>query len=358
MQETIPPTECPRCREFVEQGKRYCGACGRCLSGDESGVKKYTLIDIDRRPFFSVTFIVSLFVAVILVTELLYLLVHTGDVFSDMGIRSALPFPFVSPTTAFAPYYVSRDLLFNQIYWLFVVFVISASVACALFRFGGAVKDSIKKKIKSPVENSAVFWICALLCSVLLMDVIYVNVITLMGHSVIDPLAGLIADTNHRYVYANAPVWEELATRVFYIGVPMTVAALVITKKKDALRSVLGGFGLSWLAIILIIVSSLIFGFAHAPSSGPYKIIPAAYLGLALGYLYTRFGLYAAVAFHFAYNYRFVFAWAVSDTFMGGIVTLLTLAGIATSIYIIYEIVKRKDGFRSIPWFVLRKNNV
>ena len=106
------------------------------------------------------------------------------------------------------------------------------------------------------------------------------------------------------FSYAQASVWEELITRVLLLGVPLLIVAIVMNKVKDPKHYILGGgfqFGKPELA--LLVISSAMFGFAHSFSWDLYKVLPAFFAGLAMGYLFLKFGLYAAIMFHFFTDY-------------------------------------------------------
>jgi hypothetical protein len=53
------------------------------------------------------------------------------------------------------------------------------------------------------------------------------------------------SNTEQMFSLANAAVWEEIITRVLYIGLPMAVISLIATKKLDSLKCLFGGFGMS-----------------------------------------------------------------------------------------------------------------
>src|SRR3989442_15375943 len=53
----------------------------------------------------------------------------------------------------------------------------------------------------------------------------------------------------------------------------------------------------------VLIGSSVIFGLAHAPGWGWWKVIPAAVAGLGFGYLFLRHGIAAAISVHFVNVY-------------------------------------------------------
>ncbi|MDR1405457.1 MAG: CPBP family intramembrane metalloprotease [Candidatus Methanoplasma sp.] len=345
--------KCPRCDSYSIQDKAFCGSCGRRLKPEEKSFLS-AVIDLDRNPLFSLAFIASILVAAILVAETLYLVAQSYDIFvSVRGMR--IVFSFISPTLDFAPYCVSRNGAFNQLYWVFVMSAILTSAALVMYRFIGSLKTVTREKSYHPAEKSCFFWMGTLLCTVLAADFLYVLIIQSFGQSIDNPF-GLWESFGNLYLYANAPVWEELATRAFYIGIPMTAVTLIITKKKESLKCLLGGFGMSRFALILIIVSSVIFGFAHQPVWGIYKVIPVIWFGFALGYLFVRFGLYAAIAFHFLYNYRLVFAWIGSDLLSGLIMMSVIFAGLFTAVYIIKKLKDNEGELRLLPWFISREN--
>jgi len=122
----------------------------------------------------------------------------------------------------------------------------------------------------------------------------------------------------------NAPVYEELIFRVLMIGVPMMLGSLALRGSgisrgrvpagSRSGRYVLGSFryllggGMSRRtplpillpALLFLGASSAVFGLAHAPGYGIWKVLPAGLAGLAMGYLFLRHGLHAAIIFHFA----------------------------------------------------------
>lgn len=121
--------------------------------------------------------------------------------------------------------------------------------------------------------------------------------------------------------YSAASVFEEIAFRAFLIGVPMAVGALIwrLAHPRPAVPAKPGGTALGALRYlwggqlrkessreallvggILVLASSLLFGLAHAPGWGWWKVLPAFVAGLGMGYVYVRHGLGAAILLHFA----------------------------------------------------------
>ena len=52
-----------------------------------------------------------------------------------------------------------------------------------------------------------------------------------------------------------------------------------------------------------MVFSSAMFGIAHSFNWDLYKVLPAFFAGLAMGYLFLKFGLYASIMFHFFTDY-------------------------------------------------------
>jgi len=97
----------------------------------------------------------------------------------------------------------------------------------------------------------------------------------------------------------HAAVYEEIIVRFLFLGLPLFLTYRLLGKKLPYYRIFGGGFKLGTFEIIYLLISSLIFGFAHMSSWGPWKVIPAFVAGLALGYLYLRYGILASIVLHF-----------------------------------------------------------
>jgi len=174
--------------------------------------------------------------------------------------------------------------------------------------------------------------------AVYFFQVMFILVLNALGVSTPSPIIpGEYAPWYLLYQLANASVYEEVITRVMIIGVPLFAASFAmrarwIAKRPEtpgahrgryllgSLRYLYGGTmnrdsPMSSLVAggVLLAISSAIFGLAHAPGYGDWKVLPAALAGLALGYLYLRHGLAAAILFHFATNYFFAIVLATPD---------------------------------------------
>ncbi len=126
---------------------------------------------------------------------------------------------------------------------------------------------------------------------------------------------------------ADAAVWEEVIVRMAFIGVPMAVLALCHLRK-DFWKYLLGGFGMSRLSVVLILVSALVFGFGHLSGWGFWKVLPTTITGIALGYLYVRFGIHVSIAFHFLVDYMAILIDGPTAILMNLIMILIIIASI------------------------------
>jgi hypothetical protein len=153
-----------------------------------------------------------------------------------------------------------------------------------------------------------------------------------------DPLSLLVSIT-------IAPLFEETTFRVMLLGIPITVLSLILFRDLSPARvaRVLWRPSSAWdvdetdgvgtrrsfadgdpalfpgyasdslkaramkpVVYVFLALSSFMFGYAHYASGagwGPGKISEAALAGLALGYLYVKYGFLADVLLHWSINY-------------------------------------------------------
>lgn len=113
------------------------------------------------------------------------------------------------------------------------------------------------------------------------------------------------------YHATRAPIIEEIGFRVLLIGIPLAALYVLTTRPVRLLRSLLSPFSVHGArsvrpAIILIIVSAIIFGALHIIGDGSWsigKVTQAGMAGVILGWVYYRYGLLAAILVHWATNY-------------------------------------------------------
>lgn len=187
------------------------------------------------------------------------------------------------------------------VWYLFLVGAIVAACTWVLLSGYKGFAKELGMKAKSR-EHSAIFDTCGLMFATLFFSVL---VVILLKPSAADvPSTGSL--TENLFLLANASVWEEIAVRVLLIGLPMVAVDLARRDYRRKAYSYLlgGGFKLGIPEVSLIIISAMIFGFAHYLGGwGSWKIVPAAVGGFAFGYLFLRYGIAASIMLHFGTDY-------------------------------------------------------
>ncbi|MCL2148880.1 MAG: CPBP family intramembrane metalloprotease [Methanomassiliicoccaceae archaeon] len=340
--------ECSRCIEYAAEGKSFCGACGRPLGGapprrpQDGGPRRASggLIGV-------VLAMLCMLVVFILAFEAMTLAVHSLDILSFLpSIRVSFPLLVPLPVSMF-----SLGGAALQAYWVAVVGVIFLCIAAALWRLSEAARGPGGITSPDGIENTAALWVSLFLCAMMAISFIVAVVCVAMGVEMTTPDFGDKLQT--MFLVADAAVWEEIVTRLVLIGLPMTVISLIATGKAESLRCLLGGFGMSTAAVVLIIVSGAIFGLAHYSGwdDQAWKVLTAGIMGVFLGYVFVRFGLYASILMHFATNYLSSFDW-MGVGGVGVMVTLLMMiAGFFALYYILSRLARSKDAINSLPVF-------
>lgn len=339
-----PIKECPRCKEYDTKGAAFCGVCGRTLKQSipedrELGVARVVLLIL------LIPCTIVLFVAAFEAFAMVY---YSAEVFSFLGEKTygffiLTPFPTVL-------FYLGGAAL--QLYWVALVIIILVCAAYATILFIKAIlqSDGLRSGLDA-AENTAVFWITVFLSGMLLINVALVLIWMLFGNEATTPEFG--DNLSQMFLFADAAVWEEIISRVLLIGVPMTIISLIVTKKKESLRCLLGGFGMSRSAIFFIIMSGVIFGIAHYSGwdGQAWKVIATSIMGIFFGYLFVRFGLYAAILMHFIVDYLSAFDWMEVGE-LGILVTIILLiTGFFALIYLAIRSYSSKDAMTSLPNF-------
>lgn len=108
------------------------------------------------------------------------------------------------------------------------------------------------------------------------------------------------------YIFTKASVWEEVISRILLIGVPLLFIDFLFRRERmlDPADYLFGGkFKLEAVESLVILFSSIMFALAHLEGWDIWKTIPSGLAGLCFGFLFVRFGLYAAIFFHFAFDF-------------------------------------------------------
>ena len=189
----------------------------------------------------------------------------------------------------------------------YFIFLVLAILVSYLYSMGESLLPAANEVILGkPGRHSTILTIGGLFFAVLVLNLAYYLLVESTGVSPnvpdyeSDPLWTSV------FSFANASVWEEIISRILLIGIPLLLIDLLFRRKQllPPIRYLVGGkirFGSVECALILF--SATMFGFAHVGGWDIWKVFPSLISGLCFGYLFVRIGLYAAIVFHFAFDF-------------------------------------------------------
>ncbi len=291
---------CDQCDKCRAMGYKFCIKCGESFA-DTAQVPDYSVDDggLLGDGFLNKTVIPSMIV--ILISIIIDVALVIGDFIPTFDFLST----YSTSTYIFLPVYIKLATLTGtwiQAEWVFIAIVLIASAVLILCK-SKPVFTSIGNGYAEATKKTPLFWISMMLGSTLILELIITLLAGALGADTKVP-SGLIDLTLEEslFEFGEAAVCEELAFRFFWIGIPMAIVALVC-KKKDFYKCLVGGFGMSKVAFVFLIISSVIFAYAHVSGWGLWKMFPVMLGGFAMGYLFIRFGLYASIMFHMVNDY-------------------------------------------------------
>ncbi len=339
------PLDCPHCDDYRSQGAVFCGNCGRRLRDDVLYTPRK-----DRRlpPVFMIGLFAALVATFFIIVAATALYLYSVDIFRYLAdytyyllILVPAPYPLVIFSGAW-----------TQLYWVFLLVMLTASFAWLVYElYTKHIESRRKGEGLHGIEKTSIYWIGLLWPSTIFLQLAIMYLVILgTGVEISTPELG-ISMYEAMFVLASAGVWEEIITRVLLIGVPLAVAASV-TGKARSWRYLLGGFGVSKLSMVFIIIAAAVFGYAHNDGWGISKVIPSFIFGMAAGFLYAKYGLHAAILLHFVNDYLMAFLWLGGSEVTLGLLTLLLIGlGIVTTIMIAMKSIPFVKNFKDRPVF-------
>jgi len=227
---------------------------------------------------------------------------------------------FISGSAVVTIYFIIIFLVLILIYYWFVLSDGKGAVRLLL-----APLASLVPRLRSKNRWTMV---AQLFLAVQFFQFVFAILVSLFGV----PLTGPPGEPTEQWLLllslAEAPVYEEIVSRVALIGLPMFLFSAVnrgikaygdsASESMDAKGRksyVLGSFKYLWggtvdrkspkwvfaSSFILAMISSIFFSAAHS-NYGAWKLLPTFIAGLALAYAYLRGGLLASILLHFTVN--------------------------------------------------------
>lgn len=285
--------------------------------------------------------------------------------------------------------YVTQDPSLFLAYYVLLIAVVTAAGAYHVF----ADWRELRKVFAAPLREiglrlrtrSAWITIGQVWTALTFFQVAVVLLLALLRYETPTPI--VVTDRNvwvYLYELLNASVYEEVVFRTLLMGAPLAFGSLVArvlelnrnggsrSGQAGAGRYLAGSFrylmggnlrGTSTKEALLaawavLLGSAAIFGFAHAPSWGLWKVVPSFVAGLAFGYLFLRHGVTAAILAHFVNDYAssllFMGAGGDSVTILVGLLFLgLVIAGagffVWYSLYVVRQLSSLVSRFTGRP---------
>jgi hypothetical protein len=201
---------------------------------------------------------------------------------------------------------------------LYAIFLVAAAIQ------GGGVVRALKSAsregmgalLRNPLSGTMMILGATLLATIIL-DLLQTSVGVPAGGLSGDPYSLLLS-------FTLAPLIEEVGFRFFLIGFPLFLVLLLTRSSAGRTLKALWRPSAAWegvdpaepgaplvaplklLVYFLIVLSSILFGLAHYLSGAGWdigKVSEAALDGVALAYVYVRYGLHASIIFHWVVDF-------------------------------------------------------
>lgn len=349
-----PLENCPRCGAVFLERAIFCEKCGATRPSMGAQFPQHPLPQMpDFRQYQvgrpksrgsswrviakSIVALGCLSLVCFIVIDVLTLIYGVTLVIPELG-NTHFPFYVVAPTLI-TIFEITGPAL--ESYYILLVVAITASVVWLLFKNARGFIREMSKKGESR-KHSAIFDLCTLMFAVTFLNFAIVFFMLLAGYNPTDVI-GDAKVWEMLLLLANASVWEELASRVLLIGIPLILIDYFRRRLRPKRLSYIlgGGFELGTAETSLLIASSVFFGFAHYEGWGSWKVFPAAVAGAAFGYMFLRHGLAPAIVLHFAFDYLSLpgEVFGMNVTFVTVVLTLIWIGlGFVCFIYFLTRI--------------------
>lgn len=363
-----PGRTCPRCSASMPQDAAFCPRCGAPQTmGEEDIARQYSyyapppVFYVQKSSLENAMDIGRGIGAIMTVAILALVAVNMGIMLWGIGL--VIPEALETYTSLFLA--LPWLWTFLQLHgWAFVAYyllLIAAVLLSYVYMLFKGRREMIRELTFKPTAHSPAYVISTLFMAVLTMNTAYILFLGLIG---IDPSSGGVSGELWAMLYSllRASVWEEVICRILYIGLPLGVVYALKGQRGNYHRYLLGGgfsFG-PWEKAFLIF-SSAMFALAHVFSWDLYKVPPTFVAGLALGYLFLKYGVYASIMLHFFIDYLSMPLQVWTGDAAAGALGLFILAIMAVgSVYLLYYTVRAAElfsGRRMVRWEGRRPSN-
>ncbi|MCL2786051.1 MAG: CPBP family intramembrane metalloprotease [Methanomassiliicoccaceae archaeon] len=293
-------SECERCAESLENRYAYCTLCGSPTGYKPPEGGLYAAIKW-------IGVALMLLCTVMLFFEVYAILWGFGDIWVDIGSSGQAYILILTPSPALL---TELNGIAANLWYLFIVITAIASFVMLLYTSRDGFRNILKKNIDK-IDDMPLYGVVTLFAAAIAFNLIF-NMLVMAAGSDPSVPGHWGPHWGEWYHLLTAAVWEEILCRVLMIGAPIMVLGLLM-KKKGSWRCLLGRFEMDGAAVAFIVISSAIFAYAHLAGWDIFKIIPTFVVGLALGYLFVKYGIHAAIMLHLLTNYMTSLIWILGD---------------------------------------------
>ncbi len=308
------PSFCVRCGGQLEAGANYCHKCGQPLSPyafppmypqyqPYPPAKDNTIRDLGM----GIGTYATIGLLVLMAVNVAIAVWGIGQVYPHMDkhIYLFIITPFIVNFAELGgwPFFI---------YYILLVAAIGASLVWAVIKSLRPLVSELKVDYPK-LGHSPVYVIGTVLMAIISFNVIYYLFVGVAGIDPSTPSFSTRELWQTLFGFAHASVWEEVASRVLLIGVPLLLIDLARRSRNPDLKMrkvsnylLGGGFDIGKKEALLMTFSGCMFGAAHVFSWDLYKIFPAAVAGLAFAYLFLKLGVYASILMHFGIDFMSV----------------------------------------------------
>ncbi|MDR0791373.1 MAG: CPBP family intramembrane metalloprotease [Methanomassiliicoccaceae archaeon] len=332
---------CDRCDECLAIGHAYCAQCGRPTGYVAEESADGPAVRANESGLVYVVKVIGLITLVICTAMLFFEIFTMFWVMSDViTIIGSVGFPIFILMPVYIELFIISGVALEMFY-LFLVIAVLVSFFIVLYSSRDGIKDVLRRKFDK-LEEMPLFAVATLFAATIAFNIILNMFLIASGNEPGTPGFGNYPPWALQYSLLHASVWEELLCRVLLIGLPVMIIGLMMGEK-GAWKRLFGRFEMNNTVLLLIIISSVVFAYAHLGSWDAFKLIPTFVTGLALGYLFVRFGIWAAILLHFLVNYSSSLEWVFDDAGIGPTVLFLlvtVILGVALFAWYVYRSIR------------------
>ena len=313
--------KCDECEKCKALGYKFCNKCGADLSDNEDDSQEPVVVEksSELESLLKKSVIPAMFLVFItLVIDVALILVYIGPTLEWVADYSTSLYIYFIDFFKFA----TLEGTAIQLYMIILAIILMFCVGIILYKSKDALLVN-KPYYVERIRETPLYWLSMVFGSTLVLELIIVLLMNALGVSTPTP-SPLIDLTPEKalFLFSEAAVYEEVTFRVILFGVPMAAIAL-ICGRKDFYRYLMGGFGASKIAMVFLVISTILFAYAHVGGWGAWKMIPVMLGGFAMGFLFMKYGLYAAIIFHMANDFMAV--WLPTIPELGSILEILII---------------------------------